>query len=468
MEYDVFICHASEDKGFVEPLATALKDKGLRVWYAPFELKMGDGLRQRIDHGLANSRYGIVVLSKTFFTKPWPQSELDALASRQNANGTKVILPIWHGIESGEVQGKSPLLASLLAARSSDGMDSVVGQILMVVSQPDESGPKSVFQISGNAGLKERCLDVIRRENRPEWAKLLDELQSPINERLMAWKQEGEAAVHKGQDAWRDAVLKATEICLPGFVPLFAAVEAGKKALWQDALGVLRRLATLDEKMGGGTRAVLGIGRSMLYVAGNIGMAVAVETKQHDFVQDWMCLPMPGYTHGAEMLWAEIREAFWPEVWDAQRPFKFLLDLYDSEYASGFFPNSERMQEFLCKANLLQSIVELSLLIQTDQGQAILGKRDTSYRSDVKVVPWWFVSKPEDFKISSLDLFGSSAGFMTFFKAGSDGQIPQSKIWDWWKGWKTICHACMDEVTKHRLFLPHIEWLMLPGEPQGN
>jgi hypothetical protein len=40
MEYDVFICHASEDKDFVEPLAKALMGKNLRVWYAPFELKM--------------------------------------------------------------------------------------------------------------------------------------------------------------------------------------------------------------------------------------------------------------------------------------------------------------------------------------------------------------------------------------------------------------------------------------------
>ena len=29
MEYDVFICHASEDKGFVEPLAKALMEKEL-------------------------------------------------------------------------------------------------------------------------------------------------------------------------------------------------------------------------------------------------------------------------------------------------------------------------------------------------------------------------------------------------------------------------------------------------------
>lgn len=42
-EYDVFISHASEDKdGVVRPLAIALKNKGVNVWYDEFELKIGD------------------------------------------------------------------------------------------------------------------------------------------------------------------------------------------------------------------------------------------------------------------------------------------------------------------------------------------------------------------------------------------------------------------------------------------
>jgi hypothetical protein len=53
-EYDVFISHASEDKeGIVRPLANALKNEGLRVWYDEFELKIGDSLRRKIDRGLA-------------------------------------------------------------------------------------------------------------------------------------------------------------------------------------------------------------------------------------------------------------------------------------------------------------------------------------------------------------------------------------------------------------------------------
>jgi len=74
MEWDVFICHASEDKdSFVRPLAIALQEAQLKVWYDEFTLNAGDSLRRSIDKGLAGSRWGLVVLSPYFFAKEWPQ-----------------------------------------------------------------------------------------------------------------------------------------------------------------------------------------------------------------------------------------------------------------------------------------------------------------------------------------------------------------------------------------------------------
>jgi len=68
--WDVFICHASEDKDAIaRPLANALSEKGLTVWYDEFTLTLGDSLRRSIDRGLAQSRYGVVILSPDFFAK---------------------------------------------------------------------------------------------------------------------------------------------------------------------------------------------------------------------------------------------------------------------------------------------------------------------------------------------------------------------------------------------------------------
>jgi hypothetical protein len=128
--WDLFICHASEDKQrFVRPLAEALQAKGAKVWYDEFTLKVGDSLRRSIDKGLRRSRYGAVVLSPAFFQKQWPQYELDGLAQRET-NGRKVILPIWHEVTEPTVRQYSPSLAGRVAALSAEGMDSVVTKLL--------------------------------------------------------------------------------------------------------------------------------------------------------------------------------------------------------------------------------------------------------------------------------------------------------------------------------------------------
>ena len=117
-KHDLFISHASEDKDdFVRPLATALASFGLEVWYDETTLKLGDSLRQSIDRGLANSRYGVVVLSTSFFSKNWPQYELNGLVARE-MNGVKVILPIWHKVTKDEVLRYSPTLADKIALNS--------------------------------------------------------------------------------------------------------------------------------------------------------------------------------------------------------------------------------------------------------------------------------------------------------------------------------------------------------------
>lgn len=115
VEYDAFISHASEDKvELVRPIAEKLKEAGFSVWYDEFELKIGDSLSRSIDKGLANSRFGIVVLSPSFFAKKWTAHELSGLVAKEMEGG-KVILPLWHKVSKNEVMKYSPTLADKLA-----------------------------------------------------------------------------------------------------------------------------------------------------------------------------------------------------------------------------------------------------------------------------------------------------------------------------------------------------------------
>jgi hypothetical protein len=85
-KWDVFISHASEDKAYVYPLVAALEGAGVSVWYDDQALMWGDDLRPKINHGLINCRYGIVVLSKAFLNiKKWTEYELNGLFAREQA-----------------------------------------------------------------------------------------------------------------------------------------------------------------------------------------------------------------------------------------------------------------------------------------------------------------------------------------------------------------------------------------------
>lgn len=118
-QYDFFISHASEDKDdIVRDLAEALRNSGFEVWYDEFELKIGDSLRKKIDYGLSNANYGIVIVSPSFVKKNWTEYELNGMVARE-MNGHKVILPIWHKISKDEVLKFSPTLADKLALNTS-------------------------------------------------------------------------------------------------------------------------------------------------------------------------------------------------------------------------------------------------------------------------------------------------------------------------------------------------------------
>jgi hypothetical protein len=114
-QYDVFICHASQDKeNFVRLLAEALRRLGVSVWYDEFSLEIGDSISRQIDRGIAGAKFGIVVISRSFIGRPWPEHELRGLVNRDVEEDLK-ILPVWHGVSKHEVLEFSPSLSDKVA-----------------------------------------------------------------------------------------------------------------------------------------------------------------------------------------------------------------------------------------------------------------------------------------------------------------------------------------------------------------
>jgi hypothetical protein len=137
-EWDVFISHASEDKDdFVRPLAQALAQLGVKIWYDEFTLEVGDSLSRSIDNGLAESRYGVVVISPSFIQKKWPERELRGLVAREVEEEQKVILPIWFGVTKQEVLNFSPPLGDTVAVTTEGVTAEDVALSLLKTIRPD-------------------------------------------------------------------------------------------------------------------------------------------------------------------------------------------------------------------------------------------------------------------------------------------------------------------------------------------
>jgi hypothetical protein len=110
-----FISHATEDKAAVaRPLRDALVSRGVSVWLDEAEMKIGHSLRRKIDEGIRASRFGVVILSESFFGKGWTNHELGGLVTRSVA-GEQSLLPSWHQLTAEDVRQYSPPLADKVA-----------------------------------------------------------------------------------------------------------------------------------------------------------------------------------------------------------------------------------------------------------------------------------------------------------------------------------------------------------------
>ena len=137
--YDVFISHASEDKAdFVNPLVESLQNVGVSVWYDTLEMQWGKSLREQIDNGIKRSKFAIVVFSKHFFAKKWPQRELDGILAKETMSGNAP-LPIWYNLTQEEVYEFSPTLSGVFSISNKDHSITDICKAFQLILEKDAS-----------------------------------------------------------------------------------------------------------------------------------------------------------------------------------------------------------------------------------------------------------------------------------------------------------------------------------------
>lgn len=127
--FDLFVSYASEDRSAVQSIVEVLEGRGFKVWWDRGQITLGDKLSAKIDEGLRNSQYGVVIISDSFIAKHWPESELRSMINRSTTSGEKVILPVLLGLTHEQFAERYPLLADTVTTQFDGDVDRLVDEI---------------------------------------------------------------------------------------------------------------------------------------------------------------------------------------------------------------------------------------------------------------------------------------------------------------------------------------------------
>lgn len=92
--YSCFISYSSKNHEFAERLHADLQDKGVRCWFAPEDLKIGDRIRLRIDESIRLHDKLLLVLSEESVKSQWVEQEVETALAREREQNRIVLFPI--------------------------------------------------------------------------------------------------------------------------------------------------------------------------------------------------------------------------------------------------------------------------------------------------------------------------------------------------------------------------------------
>jgi hypothetical protein len=92
--YSCFISYASKDHALAERLHADLQNKGVRCWFAPEDMKIGDEFRSRIDASIHVHDRLLLILSEHSIKSPWVQTEVETAFEKEAKEHRLVLFPL--------------------------------------------------------------------------------------------------------------------------------------------------------------------------------------------------------------------------------------------------------------------------------------------------------------------------------------------------------------------------------------
>jgi hypothetical protein len=92
--YTCFISYSSRDHQFAERLYADLQSKGVRCWFAPEDLKIGDKLRPSFDEAIRLHDKLMVIISGNSANSSWVEKEVETAFEMERQQKRTVLFPI--------------------------------------------------------------------------------------------------------------------------------------------------------------------------------------------------------------------------------------------------------------------------------------------------------------------------------------------------------------------------------------
>lgn len=94
MYHSCFISYSNHDENFVKKLHSDLLGKGVRCWFAPEDMKIGERIRSSIDKSINKHDKLLLVLSKHSIASQWVEKEVETAFELESRQGQTILFPI--------------------------------------------------------------------------------------------------------------------------------------------------------------------------------------------------------------------------------------------------------------------------------------------------------------------------------------------------------------------------------------
>lgn len=108
--YSSFLSYSSKDQDFAERLHADLQNNGVRVWFAPHDMRIGAHIRRAIDESIRVYDKLLLVLSGASVNSQWVEQEVETALAKERQSGHDVLFPVRLDDTVMEMKGGWPTL----------------------------------------------------------------------------------------------------------------------------------------------------------------------------------------------------------------------------------------------------------------------------------------------------------------------------------------------------------------------